>query len=1693
MPRSVIKKLPKMPVSLAKERPVTLNIENVEFSVFNAEEIRKISVCKILNPISFDGLGNSTAGGLYDNRMGPLSRRELCGTCNSGENDCTGHFGHIDLVMTVYNPFFMKNLVSILKSVCTKCFRLQITDRMKEIVELQLQLIDAGYVAEASDLEDQKLVFCKTKTISKKLTKENIENNERDEKRIEKNYFKTMKKLRKLLKSNPVNHYEKTKTSESIRNAIIHSTFGTITNNTSASKCMYCHLPWKKIRYSYKKLVMNLTKAEIDNIKDQSMEKNEQLTKSNTKVIMALECRDMLKQIFEHDGEFLKSIFPILKSAKNEAYEIFLMDVLPVIPPVWRPPNLVRDMLCDHPQTRAYLKVVEVNNMLRCILEKIKIDNGEQEQSSELNEDLLNVYKLSKGNTANEKIFFKWEELQSTVDMILDKEANMSKYVKDSSIGIKQLLEKKQGLIRMNMMGKRVNYACRTVITPDPYIDVDQIGIPEAFALKLTYPVPVTPWNVTQLRKMVLNGPEKHPGACFIETTNGSKRVIPKDLNRREAMAATLLKPEPNEGIKFVHRHLLNNDIMLLNRQPTLHRPSIMAHKAKILKGEKTFRLHYSNCKSYNADFDGDEMNAHLLQNEVARSEAYNLVGVPHHYLVPKDGTPLGGLIQDHIISGVKLSMRGKFFTREDYQQLVYQGLNSKTGRIITLPPTILKPRTLWSGKQVFSTLILNIVPEGKRLLNLTSVAKIGAHLWQTEEKRKWKYGGSELQDNEMSESEVIIRSGLLLVGVLDKNHYGATPYSLIHCIYELYGGEVSTKLLSAFTRVFTTFLQWEGFTLGVRDILVMTSADKQRTEIIKKSRQIGKSITCQVLNCDENISNEELSERIEQAYTNDPKFKSNLDKKYKSAMDSFTNDINKTCLPSGLISKFPSNNLQLMVISGAKGSIVNTMQISCLLGQIELEGKRPPVMINGKSLPSFPIFDCSPKSGGFIDGRFMTGIDPQGFFFHCMAGREGLIDTAVKTSRSGYLQRCLIKHLEGLTVAYDGTVRDSDQSVVQFMYGEDGMDILKSQFLTSKQLPFLVENLDAIKNDDEIEQLRNQPEDDESMKKHLKKIKSYKKKFGSTTQRPARNLSTKKCPPPLTSKYPPHLFFGAISECAQEILDKYLKNNNDVDKESIHDMFSLKSMKSLAEPGEPVGILAAQSIGEPSTQMTLNTFHFAGRGDMNVTLGIPRLREILMMASKNIKTPSMEIPFLNQNSENLDKIADKFRIRLNQVTLADVLTFVNVKSYVTLNPQRIRNYEFTFNILPYNAYKKQFMVKPKKIIKHIGQYFLFRLFRLIEKAAKDVGSDYVEKEQKETQTAAKRKEDEENEHEEKQLDEVVKDLKNNDDSDDDLDDPAMDDDDATADKIKAKHEDERDYEEPEDNEEIKDADSDKSDEEEDFDLSKVKLELDDDVNVKLLEELVREDPDADLEQLKSFEKKEDEDDDQGEDDMMNYLEKKLSTISANIMIQSFEKDSKKHSWCKIKFSVPIKFKNIDMTSVIRDAARTSVIWEIPKIKRAITFKQNGLLCIKTEGINVEAMFEYDKILDLKKLYINDIHEVANRYGIECAAKVIVKEVQNVFRVYGITVDPRHLSLIADYMTFDGTIKPLNRKGMESNASPFQKISFESALSFLKNAVVQGNVDNIKSPSSCLITGAPCKIGTGSFGLINNLSYALNL
>ncbi|XP_046454173.1 DNA-directed RNA polymerase I subunit RPA1-like [Daphnia pulex] len=370
----------------------------------------------------------------------------------------------------------------------------------------------------------------------------------------------------------------------------------------------------------------------------------------------------------------------------------------------------------------------------------------------------------------------------------------------------------------------------------------------------------------------------------------------------------------------------------------------------------------------------------------------------------------------------------------------------------------------------------------------MDSSAKISVKDWQTVPARKWEGGGTELQGNIMTENEVVIQHGELLVGVLDKMHYGATSYSLVHLFNELYGGQYSCRLLSCFARLFTTYLQLKGFSLGVDDMLVTPRADKKRRKILKRLETVGDGVATKAVGVTpqevEKSGMEIVKKKMQEIHFSQNALKKMaIDREYKGVTYQINNEVNRVCIPGGLHKLFPDNNLALMIQSGAKGSSVNAMQISCLLGQIEFEGKRPPLMISGHSLPSFVAFDTSPRAGGFISGRFMTGIRPQEFFFHCMAGREGLIDTAVKTSRSGYLQRFLVKHLEGVSVAYDGTVRDSDGLVLQFLYGEDGLDICKSQFLNDKGMPFLVANRDRVRLIEPVSDESEQKEVDHAKK----------------------------------------------------------------------------------------------------------------------------------------------------------------------------------------------------------------------------------------------------------------------------------------------------------------------------------------------------------------------------------------------------------------------------------------------------------------------------------------------------------------------------------------------------------------------------------------------------------------------------------
>uniref|UniRef100_A0A8C5GLR2 DNA-directed RNA polymerase subunit n=1 Tax=Gouania willdenowi TaxID=441366 RepID=A0A8C5GLR2_GOUWI len=1617
-------------------------LEGMSFGMYSSQEIRKLSVKAITNSRFLDGVGNVASNSLYDLALGPADSKEVCATCSQNFNNCPGHFGHIELPLPVYNPLFFDKLYLLIGGSCLVCHTLTCPRPAVHLLIQQLTLVDHGAMQEVYQLEqvlnqhleeNPKATGCEIESVLRDFTESIVRG--RGEHLVEK-------------KSTLINDFWRTHMKPL---------------NCKTSK----HL--------------------------KSFSPHEDLLSGKRVYLTASTAREHVAKLWENEGFLLKCLFSGLEAGENVFLpDLFFLELLVVPPCRYRPINRLGDQMFTNGHTVNLQAVMKDCVTIRKLLALMAGEKVPQE--TEVSEPADQTFLAGiMGLTLEDKLYNTWVHLQSHVNIVFD--SDMDKLMTEKYPGIRQVLEKKDGLFRKHMMGKRVDYAARSVICPDMYIGTNEIGIPMVFATKLTYPQPVTPWNVKELRQAVLNGPNVHPGASMVINEDGRKTILSTtDPAQREAVAKQLLTPSQGPqkmSMKIVYRHIKNGDVMLLNRQPTLHRPSIQAHSARILPGEKVLRLHYANCKAYNADFDGDEMNAHFPQSELGRAEAYHLVSTHRQYLVPKDGKPLAGLIQDHMVSGTRMTIRGCFFSRDQYTELVYRGLTDRVGRVKLLPPAILKPQQLWTGKQVVSTLLLNVIPENAVPLNLVGKSKIPSKAWVQVPPR----AAPGYKADSMCDSQVLIRQGELLLGVLDKAHYGSSAYGLVHCCYELYGGETSGKLLSCLARLFTAYLQlYRGFTLGVEDILVKPGANKQRKKIIKQSLNIG---TKAAFNLPSNVDQSEARGRWQDAHLNpDQRDFTMADHKFKEMANQVNNDINKVCMPVGLHTSFPDNNLQLMVQSGAKGSTVNTMQISCLLGQIELEGRRPPLMPSGKFLPCFQPYDPSPGAGGFVSGRFLTGIKPQEFFFHCMAGREGLVDTAVKTSRSGYLQRCVVKHLEGLVVQYDLTVRDSDGSVIQFLYGEDGLDIPKTPFLQPQQFPFIEDNYEVIRRSQGLDEVLARL-DPHAAAKHFAALQRWKAKrevacprrgtghcaqmwitevvevaLMSTEQlreqwrsldevrRSKYSRKSSRCPEPSLSLFRPDVCFGSVSENFHDITEKYLQNRDGASAEAVdtlRQLFHYKWQRSLCDPGEAVGLLAAQSIGEPSTQMTLNTFHFAGRGEMNVTLGIPRLREILMVASSNIKTPMMSIPVLN--SKKALKKAQILRKKLTRVCLSEVLQKVDVVETLRLDKhQKLRAFKVTFHFLPPQRYTDDKMLSPREILHYMETRCVF--FRLllegIKKRTAKLASIAVE-----TRKATPRDKDEADgpagsaEVEEKEAEEdreIVDDQANEGDAD------------ATDSKRKDKQEEEVDYESADDVDEGDDA--------EDEDGQQVEEEDEE----KDAEANTGAEPENALKQ-------------DGQAVGGSSVQMRVNAVlGLNPAIERYSFDQEHELWCEVDMVLPVSKVHFDLASVLSLLAQSAVVIETKGLSRCLlneTTTKTGekQTVLNTEGINMHEMFKHSDILDLNRLYCNEVHAVANTYGIEVALKVIEKEIKDVFAVYGIEVDPRHLSLVADYMCFEGVYKPLNRHAIRSNSSPLQQMTFETSYKFLKDSTMLGSSDQLASPSACLVVGKVVKGGTGLFEL----------
>ncbi|GIY88578.1 DNA-directed RNA polymerase I subunit RPA1 [Caerostris extrusa] len=677
---------------------VSKNIKELSFGVLSTEDIKNISVLEITNVEILDHLDNAASGGLHDLRLGPNDHNDVCETCGREDFFCSGHSGHITLPVPVYNPFIFQELYKLLRGTCFKCHRLLAPTIALRLAYFQLQALDYGLVSTVQDL--QEVITEEVTDASKEEATHEILI------KLEEKFKEAVKESQSCNQSQwPV------KSVVELRKKIVHE-FSKAYLMKASGKCNHCGSPKKKLMRYNTRLVYRDDVNTVGRASSSSDFANKDL--------MPEDARKHLQLLWENDKDFLSHFYKFLQFNDSNPIDVFFMNAILVPPSRFRRLNVMKNKKYPDQQTALLNEILKSGILIKKIMRKIA--------KMELTVADEEIISKSTGKNLNEKFNNAYHQLQRNVNALFDSESIKSK--NKTTQGIKQILEKKEGLFRMNMMGKRVNYAARSVISPDPYIMVEEIGIPLVFAKKLTFPEPVTFHNVENLRRAVMNGPDVHPGALIVEMEDGRAYRLTSDAVKRQAIANTLLTPL-NSAMKhigkgkIVHRHIKNGDMVILNRQPTLHRPSMMAHKARILPGEKTLRLHYSNCKSYNADFDGDEMNCHLPQSYLAQGECSKIASVNHQYLVPKDGTPLGGLIQDHIIAGVLLTMRGRFFQKHQYQQLVWSAMSFYRKRLKILPPAILKPQILWSGKQIVSTIILNLIPEGKIPLSLQGKTKV--------------------------------------------------------------------------------------------------------------------------------------------------------------------------------------------------------------------------------------------------------------------------------------------------------------------------------------------------------------------------------------------------------------------------------------------------------------------------------------------------------------------------------------------------------------------------------------------------------------------------------------------------------------------------------------------------------------------------------------------------------------------------------------------------------------------------------------------------------------------------------------------------------------------------------------------------------------------------------------------------------
>ncbi|XP_068111539.1 DNA-directed RNA polymerase III subunit RPC1 isoform X3 [Hyperolius riggenbachi] len=919
-------------------------------------------------------------------------------------------------------------------------------------------------------------------------------------------------------------------------------------------------------------------------------------------------------QSFETAIEHNKEVEALLVRAQENLNPLVILHLLRRIPDEDIPLLLMNPEAgkpCDLILTRLLVPPLCIRPS---VISDLKSGTNEDDLTMKLTEiiflnDVIKKHRMSGAKT--QMIIEDWDFLQLQCALYINSELSgipMNMAPKKWTRGFVQRLKGKQGRFRGNLSGKRVDFSGRTVISPDPNLRIDEVAVPVHVAKILTFPEKVNQANMHFMRKLVQNGPDVHPGANFIQQRHTQMKRFLKYGNR-EKIAQELRYGD------IVERHLIDGDIVLFNRQPSLHKLSIMAHIARV-KPHRTFRFNECVCTPYNADFDGDEMNLHLPQTEEAKAEAYVLMGTKANLVTPRNGEPLIAAIQDFLTAAYLLTLKDTFFDRAKACQIIASILVGKDEKIkVHLPhPAILKPVRLWTGKQIFS-IILQPSSDNPVRANLRTKGK------------QYCGKGEDLCHND---SFVNIQNSELMCGSMDKGTLGSgSKNNIFYILLRDWGQVEAADAMSRLARLAPVYLSNRGFSIGIGDVTPGQGLLKAKQDLLDAGYK----------KCDE----------------------------YIEALNTGKLQQQPGCSAEETLEALILR--ELSVIRDHAGS-------ACLR---ELDKSNSPLI----------MALCGSK------------------------GREGLVDTAVKTAETGYMQRRLVKSLEDLCSQYDLTVRSSTGDIIQFIYGGDGLD---PAAMEGKDEP--VEFKRVLDNVKAVYPCLNEPAlsknelllTTESIMKKAEFLCCQDSYLQSLTETGCRQFyeEIKK-------------FVNGVSERIKKTRDIYGINDNGTTEPRV--LYQLdrvtptqlekfletcrdKYMRAQMEPGSAVGALCAQSIGEPGTQMTLKTFHFAGVASMNITLGVPRIKEIIN-ASKNISTPIITAHLDRDDDADFARLV---KGRIEKTLLGEISEYIeevflpdDCFLLVKLSLERIRllRLEVNAETVRYSICLSKLRVKPGDIAVH--------------------------------------------------------------------------------------------------------------------------------------------------------------------------------------------------------------------------------------------------------------------------------------------------------------------------------------------------------------------------------------------------------